>query len=303
MELLVPITVDDESLVATNVTEDEAVWSAATTYALDAVARGNQASNQHMLYRSLAAGNLNRQPPPDATTPNAWWVYYGPTNAWKQFDGSPQSQTSFADHVENHFQVAGQMNAVAALNVEGSSCRIMMIDPTFGVVYNELISLQSTEGIDDWYAYFFEPITFLTDVVRTDLPPYAGAQVSIWVYNEGGEAKIGECIPGFAKKIGETQYGARVGIIDYSRKTQDSFGNYRVTERPWARRADFQVELSPGMVDRVVRMLADFRAKPIVYIGSTAYGASVVYGFFKQFDVEMASPSLSWCNITVEGLA
>lgn len=303
MEILQPLAVSDLTLQFTNVPESEPVWSGATNYALGAIARGNVATNQHMLFISLQANNLNHPPPVDDTADNAWWSYYSKTNAWKQFDESPQSQTTNPDEIQNHFQNTGQVNAVALLNIDGSAVRIAMTDPVAGVVYDETYSLQSTEGITDWYAYFFEPIVFIHDLVKTDLPPYAGAVVSVWVYFPGNLAKIGECIPGFAKKIGETQYGAKVGIIDYSRKTQDAFGSFRVTERPWSRRADFTVELTPGMIDRTVRMLADFRAKPIVYIGSTAYGSTVVYGFYKSFDVDMATPSLAWCNLTVEGMA
>jgi hypothetical protein len=54
----------------------------------------------------------------------------------------------------------------------------------------------------------------------------------------------------------------------------------------------------------VQRILADIRAVPSVFIGSeeTTYAPLVVYGFYRDFSIDIAYPTKSWCRVEVEGL-
>ena len=57
-----------------------------------------------------------------------------------------------------------------------------------------------------------------------------------------------------------------------------------------------------GAVDEIVNLLAEYRATPIVYIGSDAYASTIVYGFYKDFTVVIAYYLKSICNLEIEGL-
>ena len=49
--------------------------------------------------------------------------------------------------------------------------------------------------------------------------------------------------------------------------------------------------------------LANFRATPIVYIGSEDEAfATIVYGFYRRFDITLEGPAYSFAAIEVEGL-
>ncbi|MBW4054353.1 MAG: hypothetical protein HIU83_02915, partial [Proteobacteria bacterium] len=72
-----------------------------------------------------------------------------------------------------------------------------------------------------------------TETIKLDLPPYSTAEISITINYPGGAAKCGEIVVGMHVDIGDTQYSPSIGIVDYSDKTVDSFGNYSPLERDY----------------------------------------------------------------------
>lgn len=271
-------------------------WASGTTYAL-----GDRViiAATHKQYESLQAANTNKAP---ATNPT-WWLDLGATNAWKMFDESPTSQTVNKSSIACTFATSGRIDTVALLNLSGSSATVKMTDATDGVVFNQTYSLVSDSGITDWYAYFFEPIVRQTDLLVTGMPPYANSTIDVTVAEAAQDVEIGVCVLGLSRDIGSTQYGATVGIQDYSVKQTDDFGNYTVLERAYANRANFTVWMERGITSEVKNLLAQYRATPIVYVGSDSETSTIVYGFYKDFAVELSTPSYSVCTIEVEGLA
>lgn len=296
MKIIRPFDVTPAALTSSSVPEtDYAAWSAATTYALGArvivVA-------DHMIYESLQATNLNHTP---STSPT-WWLAVGATNRWKMFDNMLTSQTSNTNSIVVTIATTGRNDSVALLNVSAATARFVMTDAVEGVVYDKTYSLISTDGVGDWYSYFFEPIVRKTDIVELEMPPYANAALTITLTDTGSTVLCGACVVGQKRDIGGTQYGAKVGIQDYSIKTKDAYGNYSILERAFNKRATFTVQISGSMVDQLQTMLASYRAIPIVYVGSELYGSSIVYGFYKDFTVDIAYATTSICSIDLEGL-
>jgi hypothetical protein len=297
MKLIRPVTVNDDVLNSSNVAESEAVYSAGTTYALNAIVRGNTTETAHRTFQSLVGSNVGN-PLTDATK----WLATGSTNRWKMFDGAVQSQTENANSIAVELQATGRVDSVALFNVSGVSATVTMTDATDGVVFDETFSLVSTNGITDWFAYFFEPIERLADLYVGDMPPYANAAIDVTISDTGGTAKCGALVMGLSKQIGVTQYGASVGIIDYSRKEANAFGEFVVTERAFSKRASFTVWSENGLVDQIQQLLAAYRATPIVYVGSAMFGSTLVYGFYRDGAVEIAYPTHSILSLTIEGL-
>jgi hypothetical protein len=56
------------------------------------------------------------------------------------------------------------------------------------------------------------------------------------------------------------------------------------------------------LVSAVQKLLADIRTTPTVFIGEDDKPETVVYGFYKQFNIVISTPSISDCSIEVEGL-
>lgn len=251
----------------------------------------------HRQYESLQGSNTGHP-----LTDPAWWLDLGVTNRWRMFDTSVSTQTANPDAIRVGITADGRADSVALLNVNGATARITMTDAFEGVIYDETYPLVSDSGIQDWYAYFFEPIERISDLVITDMPPYADALVEISIEEEGQMVLCGVCVVGLSKEIGMTAMGANIGIQDYSVKQQDGFGDFTVVERAFSKRANFQVLVDGAFVDPLLRLLAAYRAAPIVYVGDAGYASTVVFGFYKDFQIEIAYPDYSLCTLEIEGL-
>jgi hypothetical protein len=64
-----------------------------------------------------------------------------------------------------------------------------------------------------------------------------------------------------------------------------------------------KLQIDGSFIDDVVTTLAAYRSTPIVWIGAdNIYTSLIVYGFYKDFDVDIAYPTVSYCSLTIEGL-
>lgn len=294
MQIIRPFTIDDTSLTASNVSETPpAAYSSGTTYAL-----GDQVGDlaTHKVYESLAAGNLGN-PLTNATK----WLDLGANNRWRMFDNVNGSVTSNASSIDVTISVTGRADSVALLNITASTVQII-VKSGATTVYNQTQSLISDSGITDWYAWFFEPIVRMNNLIVTDIPQYGNPTIQVIANEPTGTASIGTMVTGLIYNMGGTVYGARVGILDYSRKTTDSFGNTTVAKRPYSKRGNFKVTIDSGQVDAIQDLLAQYRATPIVYIGTDDYASTWLYGFYKSFDIDISYPTKSFCTLEVEGL-
>jgi len=170
------------------------------------------------------------------------------------------------------------------------------------VIYDQTYNLTYTDGIDNWYSYYFEPILRKRDYVEIDMPHYSSPIIDIWMTDTGNIASCGACVIGTRIDVGGTQYGARTGIDSYSIKTRDDFGNYGVTPRAFSKRADFTLWVDNTKIASIQDTLSDYKDTPIVYIGEESLTNTIVYGFYKDFSIDISYPTVSICSIAIEGL-
>lgn len=284
-------------LLASNVPEnDHPPWAAGANYG-----KGDRVIvvANHRRYESLIANNQGKNPASDPTA----WVELGATNRWAAFDAVVGSRTQApAGLLDFTVKGLGRVNAVALMDMEATSVRVRVTDATDGVVYDRTVDLVSTSGISDWYAYYFEPILRRRDLVLFDLPPYNDATVRIEMSNSTGVASVGVLVLGQQHSLGETRYGLGLGITDYSLKERNAFGEVRVVERPSVKRARVPIRMRAGDVDRVMRLLTQYRAAPLVWVATSIYDASIVYGFYKDVDIVISGPVWVDCSLEIEGL-
>ena len=302
MQIIRPELIDDSNLVSSNVAETVPVWSNTTTYALGAHVR---VDSTHHVYESLLAGNVGKNPADAANqppSPGASWLDIGATNKWAMFDQFNQTQTVNAGSIEIEIQAVGRITGMAFLNLGAASIDILMTDGVEGVIYDETISLVDNQNISNWYDYFFEPIILRTDVVVLDLPVHYGPLINVSINAPSGTAKIGNFVMGSMRKIGDTLYGPTIGIIDHSRKEVDDFGGVTLIERSYRKTGTFRVTVPNNLADEVHRILTDYRATPIVYVGTGLYSASVYYGFYRDFGVSLEYYQSATLDINIEGL-
>ncbi len=295
MQIIKPIDITEAVLVASNVPEDDyPPWSSSTAYRV-----GDRCLRNRRIYEALVA-NSGIDPAGPATNP-ATWLDLGMDNCWRMFDDKVGTQTRQAGGIAVALQPNAVINALALFNLQGSTVTVTMTDPVEGEVYRRTLSLVDA-GVSSWYDWFFAPIGRHTDLVLLDLPAYGTAQLGVSVDNAGDPASCGHLVVGTQVELGVALYGTSVGITDYSRKDEDEFGNFFIVERAYSKRAEFDLRLDTARVATVQRLLASLRTRPVVWIGEASYEATLVFGFFKDFNLSISGPSISDATLTIEGL-
>lgn len=301
MKVIKPVNFTTGMLTSTNATDPNPVWSAATTYAKDAVVSYNT-----NLYKSLQAGNLNKVP--DATTSATWWIKIGADNRYAMFDLQVGQRTTRTTSLTVTVAPGTSVDSVALIDVSCKIAKITVRSSNGGtIIYEKTAGLSGTE-VFDWYSYFFsDPITDISQVVFQGIPATPTPFITIELTGETGiEVSIGEMVFGTLTELGSTQYGVSAGIIDYSVKQTDEFGNTTFVERPFSKRLSGQFHLPNSRLTKVQTLLYSLRATPCVWIATDdpiLQEPLVVFGFYRDFSTEIAYPSHSLCNIEIEGLA
>jgi len=304
ISIVEPVTITDSMVVSSNLSEnDYPEWvggSPATTYAL-----GDRVilSSTHKIYESLQAANTNKNPVTEA----AWWIEVSPTNKWKAFDTSSSTQTT-ADGISPpvisyDFELGQAVNCVAFLNVAGcNTIDVVMDDPVYGIVYNKTVSLARTQLSSDWWAWFFGARREGNQYVALDLPTYPYATISVTLEGTPGLG-VGIIVVGQQQNFSlGMQYGAKLGIQDYSRKETNDFGDTVFVVRAYAKRANYDVLLENEELDTFQKYLASIRAVPCLWVGSNEFEATTIFGFYKNFDILLNYPNHSECSLDIEGL-
>lgn len=300
MRIIKPVTVTDSILISSNVAEnDYAQWASGVTYSV-----GNRVIvlSTHSVYESLVNSNLNNNP---TTGDGTKWLRLGATNRWKAFDQRIGDKVTNLNSIEYVLSdSASNVTSVALFGLVGFSANVTVTDNVVGEIYNQTISLIDNRNISDWYTYFFEEQSQREEAQFLDIPPYVGSDVEITVTSSTGtNAQLGQAVIGLLSELGLTSYGTSISIEDFSRKETDVFGNFIVVERAFSQLADFNIRFPTANARKLQATLAQYRATPIVYIGSedVSYGTTI-YGFYRRFDLTLETPSLSFGAIEVEGL-
>jgi hypothetical protein len=293
-----PLPITDAILYATDVAEaDHAAWSSGTTYALGARVIS---TTTHKIYESLQAGNLAKDPTNAANA--AWWVAVSPTNRWKLFDTSNSTQTAKATSLYYELKPGVACTAAAALNIsDATSIRVRVTDPTAGLVYDKTTSLIAPMTTADWYAYFFEGIEYRSNHVALDLPSYPAATIRVDLAGGSGLA-VGVLLIGQPKTIGAPRAGLRSGITDYSRKEVNEFGDTVLTQRAFAKRASVNALIERNVRDMTFDLLASLRATPALWVVADDIDPSIVFGWYRDFELLIEYADFAELQIDIEGL-
>ncbi len=269
LQLLQPVTVAGAVLASSNVAENDAAeWSASATYATGA--RVMRVAT-HRVYESLTAANVGNDP----AGASGKWLDVGPTNRWSMFDEALGTSTNNTSSIQVALN-AGSANAVALLDVVASTVRVR------------------ATGYDRTVPAGTGAITFL------DLPSNAGT-VTVTIAGTG-TVSVGTLLIGRVTTLGLTEASPTAGITDFSRKDVDEFGEVTIVQRAWAKRMTARALIRTDAVDIVANRIAAVRAQPSLWIGQTGLDSLTVYGFFKDFSIEVGE-TLSRLSLSIEGLS
>lgn len=265
LRLIQPVTIDDSVLTASNVPEiDAPAWTAGTTYG-DAA----RVIAGHRVFESLIAGNVGNDP----LTSTGKWVEVGPTNRWAAFDQALGTMMTAPGPIVVTL-ASGTADALAVLDVTGVAVRVQ------------------GNGYDETQAVTPGALTF------TGLP---GGAVTVTIAGPG-TVSVGTLLIGRMVALGVTEASPTAGITDYSRKEVDDFGEVTVVQRAWSKRMQARALIRADAVDTVFDRIAALRAVPALWIGDADSDALTIYGFFKDFSIEIVETTAK-LSLTVEGLS
>lgn len=261
---------------------------------------GDKITLDRLVYESLV-DNPTLAPPQGVSSDPPQWLLIGSTNPWRMFDGTTNTRTEGGSTLEVEIQGSGIVSGLALFQMEATTVQVVVEDHTEGVVYDSgQISILGY--INNWYEYFFEPYTFRPDLVLVDLPAYVDTTITVTLTSASGITRLGELVLGSILTIGEANYGTSVGITDYSRKEADAFGNFTVVQRRFTKRAEYDVTIDAGRTAATQSELAKYRTTPVVWVGDQDKPETVVYGYYRDFDIVLSNVAASDCTISVEGL-
>lgn len=295
MKIIVP-----RAFVAANVTTNVSLTETAWTAGTYGIGTRRYAAATFDLYEVVATAGTTDSPTVGYAKDPKTWDRVGKVNRFACFDGIVGNPTVAAGGIDMTIASDGTItNGIAFFGVSGATLRVTVTDPTDGVVYDQTVALSDNSGVGSWYDWYFGPIITVPDVVLIDLPLYGSADIRVRIT---GSASLGEMVLGRLTDLGTTGWGTQVGILDFSRKDRDTFGNAILIRRAFAKLATYAAKIATPRVVYATRVLSDRRGLPTVFIGSENRPETVVYGFFRDITVTLAGPGVSECSIEVEGL-
>lgn len=271
---------------------DAPVYAAGTTYAKDAKVIRTETNR---IYKSLADANTGNTPESSPLK----WLDVGPVNRWAMFDNSTSTKTAAAGSIVVTLAPGG-VDSIGLVGVTASSVRVQQVNAG-ATVYDRTINLDRTP-IRDLYEYFFEPFNLRSALALFDLPIYPASTITVTLSNPSGVAECGVLSVGRQSNIGTTVYGVSLGIVDYSRKEADEFGNLQLAQRNYSVRAEFPIYVNNYEVDIVTRLMAGLRATPAFWEGETEYDSMLIFGFYRDFSVVVSDPAGSNMQLQIEGM-
>ena len=294
MIIVNPVVISPAMIVSSSAAvSTRTAWNSGTAYV-----SGNEVYYNYKDWIAVAA-STNVTPGTDDTK----WIEIAASNRYAMFDGVINNVTTATSPLDVTVDPGSVVNAVSLFQVTANTVQVQVIDPVEGIVYDQTEDMQDTSIVIDWYSYFFEPIAQKSDVSFINLPAYGSANIRIVAdAGTGNNAIIGEAIIGRQRQLGVTNFNTSVSIQDYSRKERDQFGNVIVVERQFAKLADYDVTVETSLVNVVQNTLANIRTTPTVFIGDANRPETIVYGFYRNFNIVLSTPSISECTIEVEGL-
>lgn len=293
MKVISPVVFQESHLLSTTAVETVADYNAGTTYAL-----GDKVHYEISIYESLEAGNIGNTP----STSTTKWLRISPDNKHAMFDEKVSTQTVASTSLTVVIHPQQTINSLAFLGIQTNTITISIQNGVGGdVIYTKEINLDNS-SVFDWYSYFFSEFDFSDTAIALDVPPYTYSVITV-VFT-GDEVKVGNLIYGNLIDIGLTQYGVGLGIKDYSVKETDDFGNTTFVRRAFSRRMNPSVYVENSRLRVINRTFEEIRAVPTVWIGSEiqTYDPLIMYGFYKDYNIDIAYPSHSMISIDIEGL-
>jgi hypothetical protein len=296
VKIIRPLTIDTSNLTSNIGEDDGPEYSSGANYAQGAlVINAAGVGATHHVFESLADGNTGH-----ALDDPAWWLDRGATNKFRMFDQVNGTLTTGAT-IDVTIHTTTRADGLALFGLDATQVQVIVTSAA-GTIYDETYPLNADLGVHTWYQWLTQEREFRTDLVLLDLPRNAGNTIRVIISAPAASVACGTMVLGQQRDLGSTALGAKGGITDYSKKSTDDFGNVSLVERPFTKRWSFQPLVEKQQVDPLFRILSQYRATPIVWIGDEGYSSTIIYGWARDWNVAISYPTQSLLSLEIEGL-
>jgi hypothetical protein len=170
-------------------------------------------------------------------------------------------------------------------------------------VYTATISMTGRNTLT-WSDYFFGTFRQVPSLLRTDLPPYSNATITVTI--EGATASCGALVLGSYVGIGSAQYGARNDGVNFSRIERDEFGNSTLVRRRTVPRIEASIVCEKANTNRLRELRVDTNAEPAVWsiLGDEDtddyFESLLILGIYKKFTISIDHPQHTVVELELE---
>lgn len=244
-----------------------------------------------------ASANLNlNQDPTDEDNIGIFWVEVSPTNKFKLFDNSNTTRTAKATSFYYEIAPGEDFDAIYLGGIIGAtSARVRVFEigsPPAAALFDQTTNFTSinTRGGG-------------AQVVHTDVTATATCYVRIDLAGDATLA-VGVLLIGTGNTFGTNiSVGARATLRDYSRKETNEFGDYtQLVERAYARKLHCVLHLERSEVDSLFDFLTSIRATAALFVAYSSLTCTVIWGFYKNFEIMIAYEKYNECALELESL-
>jgi len=118
-------------------------------------------------------------------------------------------------------------------------------------------------------------------------------------------AEVGTVVFGTVNTLGNVQYGAKLGIEDYSIKEPDDYGNVTFVKRQYNRNVSISFDIVNSSVAAVQQLLYDLRATPTYWevTDITDFNSVTNFvGWYTDFNCTISRPTVSTYTLDLRSL-
>lgn len=219
-------------------------------------------------------------------------------NRYRMFNPNPSQKTTNKSEILVQVSPAEAWDSLALFNIGAEGIEIELANgPTYS--YSQSLKYSSPLSSD-----FPNQGTFaLVDLPLVDPAIYPNAKLILRLWSSDDKIVfLGYFAVGIRIQIGTTLYGTELGIVDYSRKERDVFGDIAIIERGYTDTVKYNFEAVTDGLGQTKHYLASLRAKAAVYIGSVLLPETIIYGWYRDFLLPEDALELSTGNIEVESI-
>lgn len=293
MLLIRPLKITPAMVTASNAGAADPTYNAATSYALGARVYLPENGKTYECVQAPAQGQ-------DPATQPLYWMQAAPSNRWSMFDSEISTATVTPGNLTTTITVPQRFNSMAFFGLVGASIVVTQRSPSGELLKQFSKSLRAPPT--NWYEYFYDDFWQLPEAVFIGFQPVLGSRIEVTIT---GPAACAAAVIGNMVDIGEAQWGATTSIIDYSRKDVTAAGVQTFLPGRFSRRLSIVLELPRERYPVVQRVLESVRATPCVWVGApgvSAYSPMTIFGFFRDFSIEVAHVASNICSLEIESI-